>query len=60
MNQKKRQVTPRYNSLLANLYGSDKLVLRAGKLEALQFMRSERLEERVLAPPETRIRGPYL
>jgi ATP-dependent Lon protease len=46
--QLKRQVTALY-SLLANLYGSDKLVLRAGKLEALQLMRSERLEERVLA-----------
>jgi ATP-dependent Lon protease len=46
--QLKRQVTALY-SLLANLYGSDKLVLRAGKLEALQFMRSEKLEERVLA-----------
>lgn len=46
--QLKRQVAALY-SLLANLYGSDKLVLRAGKLEALQFMRSERIEERVLA-----------
>lgn len=46
--QIKRQVAALY-SLLANLYGSDKLVLRAGKLEALQYMRSERLEERVLA-----------
>ncbi|NQS76474.1 MAG: ATP-dependent protease, Lon family [Peptococcaceae bacterium] len=44
----KRQVTALYG-LLTNLFGSDKLVLRAGKLEALQFMRSEALEERVLA-----------
>lgn len=36
-------------SLLSNLYGSDKLVLKAGKLEALKLMRSEVLEERVLA-----------
>lgn len=42
-----RQVTALYG-LLANLYGPDKLVLRAGKLEALQLMRSEKLEERVL------------
>ncbi|HOV80839.1 MAG TPA: Lon family ATP-dependent protease [Bacillota bacterium] len=42
-----RQVTALYG-LLANLYGPDKLVLRAGKLEALQLMRSDRLEERVL------------
>jgi len=46
--QLKRQVNVLYD-LLANLYGSDKLVLRAGKLEALQLMRSEKLEERVLA-----------
>lgn len=36
-------------ALLSNLYGSDKLVLKAGKLEALKLMRSELLEERVLA-----------
>ncbi|MDD2443423.1 MAG: Lon family ATP-dependent protease [Desulfotomaculaceae bacterium] len=46
--QLKRQVAILY-SLLANLHGADKLVLRAGKLGALQFMRSEKLEERVLA-----------
>jgi len=46
--QLKRQITALYG-LLSNLYGSDKLVLRAGKLEALQLMRSEKLEERVLA-----------
>ena len=46
--QIKRQVTALYG-LLAELYGSDKLVLRAGKLGALKFMRSDKLEERVLA-----------
>ncbi|OPX84499.1 MAG: Lon protease 2 [Pelotomaculum sp. PtaB.Bin104] len=46
--QLKRQVAVLYE-LLANLYGSDKLVLRAGKLEVLQLMRSNHLEERVLA-----------
>ncbi|OAT80864.1 Lon family ATP-dependent protease [Desulfotomaculum copahuensis] len=46
--QLRRQVAALYG-LVANLYGSDKLVLRAGKLNALQLMRSERLEERVLA-----------
>ena len=35
--------------LLSNVYGSDKLVLRAGKLDALQLMRSEVLCKRVLA-----------
>lgn len=48
MDQLHRQVNALY-SLVASLYGSDKLVLRAGKLNALQLMRSERLEERVLA-----------
>lgn len=46
--QLKRQVAVLYE-LLANLHGADKLVLRAGKLDALQLMRSEKLEERVLA-----------
>ena len=36
-------------ALLSNLYGSDKLVLKAGKLEALKLMHSEVLEEKVLA-----------
>ncbi|HEY8463141.1 MAG TPA: Lon family ATP-dependent protease [Bacillota bacterium] len=43
-----RQVAAIY-ALLANLYGSDKLVLKAGKLEALKLMRSEKLEDRILA-----------
>ncbi|HHV63491.1 MAG TPA: ATP-dependent protease, Lon family [Peptococcaceae bacterium] len=34
--------------VLANLYGSDKLILKASKLEALNLMRSENLGERVL------------
>jgi ATP-dependent Lon protease len=46
--QLRRQVNALYN-LVANLYGSDKLVLRASKLNALQLMRSELVEERVLA-----------
>lgn len=43
-----RQVAALY-ALLSNLYGSDKLVLKAGKLEALKLMRSDLMEERVLA-----------
>ncbi len=35
--------------ILCNIYGTDKVVLRASKLEALDLMRSEKLEERVLA-----------
>ncbi len=46
--QLRRQVTSLFG-FLANIYGSDKLVLKAGKLEALQLMRSEHLSERVLA-----------
>lgn len=46
--QLQRQVTALY-TLLANLYGSDKLVMKAGKLDALKLMRSKDLTERVLA-----------
>ncbi|RKO65537.1 Lon family ATP-dependent protease [Desulfofundulus salinus] len=46
--QLRRQVNALYG-LVANIYGSDKLVLRAGKLNVLHLMRSERLEDRVLA-----------
>jgi ATP-dependent Lon protease len=34
--------------VLSNLYGSDKLILKASKLEALSLMRSDNLGERVL------------
>ena len=46
--QLQRQVAAIFG-LLANIYGPDKLVLKAGKVEALSLMRSEVLEERVLA-----------
>jgi len=46
--QIRRQVNSLF-SLLSNIYGSDKLVLKASKMEALNLMRSEILEERVLA-----------
>lgn len=48
LDQLQRQVTAMYG-LLSSIYGSDKLVIRAGKLEALQLMRSEKIEEKVLA-----------
>lgn len=57
--QLRRQVTAMYG-LLANLMGSDKLVMRAGKLDALQLMRSERLEERVLALKKIVLEDPTL
>lgn len=43
-----RQITALY-TLLSNIYGPDKLILKAGKLEALNGMRSPVLEEKVLA-----------
>ncbi|ACV65013.1 Sigma 54 interacting domain protein [Desulfofarcimen acetoxidans DSM 771] len=46
--QLKYRVNALYD-LIANIYGSDKLVLRAGKLDALKLMRSEILSKRVLA-----------
>jgi ATP-dependent Lon protease len=45
--QIRRKVNALYE-ILANLYGSDKLVLRATKIEALDLMRSTDLPERVL------------
>ncbi len=46
--QLRRQVAALY-ALLSNIIGTDKLILKAGKLEALKYMRSEDLGERVLA-----------
>lgn len=46
--QQKRQVAALFG-LLSSLYGSDKLILKAGKLEALHLMRSADLRERVMA-----------
>ncbi len=46
--QLRRQVNSLFN-LLTDLYGSDKIVLRAGKLNVLQMMRSDFLPEQVLA-----------
>jgi ATP-dependent Lon protease len=34
--------------VLSNLYGTDKLILKASKLEALSLMRSDNLNERVM------------
>lgn len=46
--QLKRQVSALFG-VLSELYGADKLVLKAGKLDALNLMRSPDLRERVLA-----------
>ena len=44
----RRQVTALFG-VLSSMYGPDKLVLRAGKLDALTLMRSSNVGERVLA-----------
>lgn len=44
----RRQVTALFG-VLSSLYGPDKLVLRAGKLEALSLMRSSSVEDRIMA-----------
>ncbi|HHY98931.1 MAG TPA: ATP-dependent protease, Lon family [Firmicutes bacterium] len=46
--QVKRQAAALFG-LLSSIYGADKLILRASKLDALSLMRSHALEERVLA-----------
>lgn len=43
-----RQVTALY-TLLSEVHGADQLVLKAGKLDSLELMRSSKLEDRVLA-----------
>ncbi len=43
-----RQVMAMFE-ILSDLYGPDKLVLKAGKLDALDLMRSSRIEDRILA-----------
>jgi ATP-dependent Lon protease len=44
----KRQVGALFG-VLSEVYGPDKLIVKAGKLEALSLMRSPRLQDRVLA-----------
>jgi ATP-dependent Lon protease len=45
--QLKREINALY-TLLSNMLGADKLILKAGKLEALTLLRSRTMEERVL------------
>ena len=47
-NSLKRQVTALL-SILAEVHGTDELVLKAGKLDSLELMQSEKLTDRVLA-----------
>ncbi len=46
--QDDRRVTVLYN-LLADIYGADQLVLKAGKVQALKGMRSSNIDDRVMA-----------
>lgn len=55
----KSQVAALY-SLLSDVIGSDKLVLKAGKLDALEQMRSENIAERVLALQKIVLENPIL
>lgn len=55
----KRQVAVVY-ALLADVLGSEKLVLKAGKMDALELMRSENMAERVLALQKIVLENPTL
>lgn len=55
----RRQVEALYG-LLAEVMGSEKLVLKAGKLDALDQMRSENISERVLALQKITLENPTL
>lgn len=55
----KRQVAVVY-ALLADVLGSEKLVLKAGKMDALELMRSEKTAERVLALQKIVLENPTL
>jgi len=48
LNSLERQVNALF-AVLAEIHGADQLVLKAGKLDSLTLMRSDKLEERVLA-----------
>ncbi len=54
-----RQVTAVY-TLLSEVLGSEKLVLKAGKMDALELMRSENTSERVLALQKIVFENPTL
>jgi ATP-dependent Lon protease len=54
-----RQVKAVY-TLLAEVMGSEKLVLKAGKMEALEQMRSENIAERVLALQKLVLENPTM
>lgn len=55
----RRQVTALFG-ILSGIYGADKLVLRAGKLEALHLMRSSDLTDRVIALQRIVFENPHI
>lgn len=55
----RRQVAALFG-ILSSLYGPDKLILRAGKLDALTLMRSSHIEDRVLALQRIVFKNPTL
>jgi ATP-dependent Lon protease len=57
--QLKREVNAVY-SLLSSMIGADKLVLKAGKLEALSLLRSRKPEERILGLQRVVFESPAL
>jgi ATP-dependent Lon protease len=59
MDQLKREINALY-SLLSNMLGADKLILKAGKLEALTLLRSRHPEERVLGMQRVIFENPAL
>jgi ATP-dependent Lon protease len=59
MDQLKREINALY-SLLSNMLGADKLILKAGKLEALTLLRSRHPEERVLGLQRVIFENPAL
>lgn len=57
--QLKREINAIY-SLLSGMIGADRLVLKAGKLEALTLLRSRKIEERVLGLQRVIFENPAL
>lgn len=57
--QLKREINALY-SMLSNMIGADKLILKAGKLEALTLLRSRKPEERVLGLQRVVFENPAL
>jgi ATP-dependent Lon protease len=57
--QLERQVDALY-AMVSGFYGADRLVLKASKLNALQLMRSDKVEEKVLALQKLILEDPTL